>query len=156
MDARLRRIIKKIRQENLRIAFAESVTCGLIASRLGAVKGASDFFAGSVVCYSPEVKKKLLRVPASSIARYSTESTQVTKALAKNLYHVIEADVHGAVTGLATPDPDARHPKGTVFICVKHKGKFISVKKLFRGTPIEIRNKAFYAMMELIDKIISH
>ena len=106
------------------------------------------------MCYSPEVKSELLAVPLSVIKKYTAESSQVTKALAVNLSRIIKADIYGAVTGLATPDPEAKQPVGTIFICVKHNRKIISIKKRFRGSPISIRNKAFVAMMEVIGKIL--
>jgi len=150
METWVTRIIKTIQENKLRLAFAESVTCGLIAHKLGTIKATSEFFMGSVVCYNPNVKTGLLKVPRKLITRHSTESPEVTKALAKNLSRVIDADLYGAVTGLSTADPNARHPAGTIFLCLYDGKHYVAEERHFRGSPYEIRKKAFLAMMKMI------
>jgi PncC family amidohydrolase len=49
-----------LKKNNLSVAFAESVTCGLAAHSLGNIIGASDFLKGSIVCYDEKVKIDLL------------------------------------------------------------------------------------------------
>lgn len=154
MDRQVSSIIRKIKKKKLTLAFAESVTCGFMAHEMGTVKGASEIFAGSIVCYSPLVKTGVLNVSSSLIKKYSAESPQVTKALIKNLTNIISADLYGAVTGLSSADPKALHPAGTIFLCASDGKKFIAEKKLFRGTPLLIRKKTFRAMIELIDRLI--
>jgi PncC family amidohydrolase len=150
MDGKVHRIIRLLQKKKIRIALAESVTCGLIASKLCTGKGTSDVLAGSIVCYAPAVKKKLLDVPGKMIRKYSAESMQVTRKLAKNLSKLIDADLYAAVTGLATDDPEALHPAGTIFLCVYDGKKQHCEKKHFRGSPLVIRKKACHAMFELI------
>ena len=48
---------------NVSVAAAESLTGGLIASRLAAAPEASNWFRGAIVAYSREVKYDLLGVP---------------------------------------------------------------------------------------------
>ncbi len=154
MDVRVNRVIKKIKGQQLRLALAESVTCGLIASRLGCIKDVSRFFMGSVICYHSDVKRNLLSVPSVMLKKYSAESMQVTSTLAKNLYQVIEADIYGAVTGVAAADPTTRHPAGTIFLCVLREKKMLKLVKHFRGNPFAIRRKAFLEMMMLVEKLL--
>ena len=152
MNADVARFVKLVQKNKIRLAFAESVTCGLVASELCTTKGTSDVLAGSIVCYDPEVKKKLLGVPGRLIRKHSAESEKVTRKLAKNLADLIHADIYAAVTGLAADDDDAKHPAGTIFICVYDGKKCFSEKKLFRGTPLEIRKKACLAVFRLISE----
>lgn len=152
MDAQINQFVKLLQKRKIMIAFAESVTCGMIAHELCTVKGTSEVFMGSVVCYNSNVKTSLLAVPKKLIKKYSAESAQVTKELAKNLKGLIKADYYGAITGLAAPDPEAKHPTGTIFLCVYDGKKFFREKKLFRGSPFTIRKKACFAMFELITK----
>ena len=52
--------IKKLRKEKLfSICLAESCTGGMISSKLTSISGSSDFFDGSVVSYSNDLKKRL-------------------------------------------------------------------------------------------------
>ena len=50
-------------ERGVTLGLAESLTGGLVASRLVGVPGASDWFRGSVVSYASEVKYDVLGVP---------------------------------------------------------------------------------------------
>jgi nicotinamide-nucleotide amidase len=152
MNTELNRFVKLLLKKKIKLAFAESVTCGMVAHELCTVKGTSEILMGSIVCYHPEVKTCLLDVPKKLIKKYSPESAEVTKALAKNLANKIEADFYGAITGVAVDDPKAKHPTGTIFLCVYDGKKCYKEKKLFRGSPLTIRKKACDAMFKMIAK----
>jgi len=47
-------------ERGLRIATAESLTCGVLAITLGKGADASDWFAGAVVAYRTDVKERVL------------------------------------------------------------------------------------------------
>src|SRR5438105_1304281 len=64
------RIVKFLQENNLTIAFAESVTCGLAVHQLSAVKGTSKVLEGSIVCYDEIVKRDLLKVPQSLLDKF--------------------------------------------------------------------------------------
>jgi nicotinamide-nucleotide amidase len=145
-------LVKTLKDEQLTMAMAESVTCGLAAHKLSTLPGVSEILAGSVVCYTPEVKTSLLGVPKKLIKKYTCESAQVTRSLAERLCAVIKADVHVAVTGLASPGGSETKdkPVGTIFISVCYKKKTYNKKLLFRGTPVKIRAKACDALYKMI------
>jgi PncC family amidohydrolase len=147
-------LIKILKEKKLTLALAESVTCGLAANKLSTCIGISEVFRGSVVCYSPEVKKSLMKVPEKMIREFSCESQEVTETLARNLKKLIQADIYGALTGLASEggSESKNKPIGTVFLSVYYKNKIYNTKKLFRGTPSEIKLKACFALFELIKK----
>ncbi len=95
------------------LGLAESLTGGLVASRLVAVPGASAWFRGSVVSYASEVKRDLLGVPPGPVV-----SAEAARAMADGARRVLGADIGLAVTGVAGPEPqDGRRP-GTVFVAV--------------------------------------
>lgn len=154
MALTINRVIKNVKAKKLRMAFAESVTCGMIASKLNTIKGTGDFFAGSIVCYDTDVKIGLLKVSHVLILKYSPVSKQVTEVLCRNLSRIIKADIYGAVTGLSTPDKTIKHPTGTIFLSVYIGNKIISQRKRFNGTPLQIRKKAVKAMLLLIESAI--
>jgi nicotinamide-nucleotide amidase len=52
-DKQIADLLKKSKQT---VSVAESVTGGLISSRLTSVPGSSDYFIGSIVCYHPRIK----------------------------------------------------------------------------------------------------
>ena len=133
-----------LKEKQLTIAFAESMTCGMVAHKVGTVSGTSDFFMGSIICYDEQVKRKLFKVSKELINKYTTESQQVTDALALSLKKIIPADICASVTGLAAPggSESKSKPVGTVFYSILFKGKMVRLKKKFNGSPLQIRKKA--------------
>ena len=145
-------LVKKLQQHKQLLALAESVTCGLAAHKISTCIGASEVFAGGIVCYTPTVKNKLLKIPKKMIDVHTCESMEVTKNLAKNLRTVIKADIYAAITGLASKggSETKEKPVGTVFFSICYKNKLYYTKKLFRGTPAQIKKKACVVLYELI------
>jgi len=145
-----------LKEKKLTVAFAESMTCGLAAHRLGTTSGASGFLKGSIVCYDESVKVKLLHVDAQLIEKYSAESQQVTDALARNLESLITSNVYGAVTGLASPGGSEKEskPVGTVFFSVYFNKKIHRLEKRFRGSPLQVKINACNALFRLIAQVI--
>jgi nicotinamide-nucleotide amidase len=156
MNKKINDFIKRLKKKKLTIAFAESVTCGMATEKLATVTGTSDVLAGSIVCYSSEVKQALFKVPKKVIEKYTCESTQVTKILSTRLSKLIQADIHAALTGLASEGGSETKdkPVGTVFFCVHYKKKLYQEKKIFRGSPLEIRLRACMHLYEFILSII--
>ena len=152
MKREINAFVKTLQEKSLRIAFAESITCGLLSEKLANYKGTSDVLAGSVICYDACVKKDLLGVSEQMISRYTCESMEVTAALAKNLRRLISADIHAAITGLAAPggSETPKKPVGTVFFCFLYKGKLHKLQKRYYGTPRNIRIKATLEMYNFI------
>ena len=95
----------------LTLGLAESVTGGLIGSRITDVEGSSEFFRGSIVSYASEVKFDLLGVPEGPVV-----SAEAAEAMAAGARRVLGADVGLAVTGVAGPAEQDGQPVGTVFI----------------------------------------
>jgi nicotinamide-nucleotide amidase len=98
-------------ERGLTLAVAESVTGGLIASRLVGVAGASKWFRGGVVSYASEVKFDLLNVPVGPVV-----SAEAAEAMASGVRTLLKADVGLSVTGVAGPDEQDGQPAGTVFV----------------------------------------
>jgi nicotinamide-nucleotide amidase len=145
-----------LKENNLTIAFAESMTCGLIAHKLGTISGTADILRGCIVCYSEKVKTDLVKVKQNLIEQYTAESQQVTDALALNLRKLIPAHIHVAITGLAAEggSETKSKPVGTVFYSILFKDKLHKTKKQFMGSPLEIKEKACAELFKLIIKKI--
>jgi nicotinamide-nucleotide amidase len=98
-------------ERGLTLAVAESLTGGLIASRLVGVAGASHWFRGGVVSYASEVKFDLLKVPVGPVV-----SGDAAEAMAIGVRTLLKADVGLSVTGVAGPEEQDGQPAGTVFV----------------------------------------
>lgn len=156
MHKEVNSFVKQLKERKLRLALAESITCGMATHKLATCVGTSDVLVGSIICYTPEVKNQLLRIPKTTIEKHTCESTQVTEALAKNLSKLIKADIHAAITGLASKggSETKEKPVGTVFFCITYKNKVFRYKKLFRGSPTEVKEKACLQLYKFILKSV--
>lgn len=145
-----------MRSEGLTLVLAESVTCGLAAMKLSSCIGVSEVLLASTVCYTPEAKKQLLNVKEATISKYTCESPEVTREMAKSLPKLIKADVYAAITGLASSDGSETQekPVGTIFYAIHYKGKTHDFKKVFLGTPLEIKTKAAIEIYSLILELL--
>jgi nicotinamide-nucleotide amidase len=106
-DAVAQRLIAR----GLTLAVAESVTGGLIASRLVNVPGASAWFRGGVVTYASDVKFDLLGVAHGPVV-----SAEAAEQMARGVRSLLGADVAVSVTGVAGPEEQDGQPAGTVFV----------------------------------------
>jgi nicotinamide-nucleotide amidase len=95
----------------LTLGVAESLTGGIIASRLVNVVGASAWFRGGVVSYASQVKFDVLGVPEGPVV-----SVEVAASMARGVRAVVGSDVGLSVTGVAGPDEQDGHAPGTVFV----------------------------------------
>jgi nicotinamide-nucleotide amidase len=109
---------KLLVEQGLTLGLAESYTGGLIASRIVAVPGASQWFAGGVVSYQSEVKFSVLGVPEGPVV-----SLEAVMAMASGVQKLLNCDVALATTGVAGPDPQDGHEPGTVFVGVAMPGE---------------------------------
>ena len=104
-------VAQLLTSRNRTLAVAESLTGGLIASRLVNVAGASRWFRGGVVSYASQVKFDLLGVPEGPVV-----SAQAAEAMASGVRTLLGADVGLSVTGVAGPDEQDGQTPGTVFV----------------------------------------
>jgi nicotinamide-nucleotide amidase len=106
-------VVDLLRSRGLRLAVGESLTGGMIGSRICDVPGASEVFLGGVISYATDVKRDLLKVTAESVV-----STEAALQMARGARELLGADVGIAATGVAGPDSQEDHPAGTVCLGV--------------------------------------
>ena len=106
-------VLGLLRERDLTLAVAESVTGGYVAGRICAVPGASDVFRGGVVSYAGDVKRSLLEVPPGPVV-----TEEAAMAMAEGVRSLLEADIGLATTGVAGPSEQEGLPVGTVCLAV--------------------------------------
>ena len=119
----------------LSISTAESCTGGSISRALISYSGASNFFKGSVVAYSPIVKQDVLKVNPKTISSFGVASINVAEEMARGSLKLFGTDYVIATTGYA--DSSSTNP-GFVCICVGSKKDLVSKEFKFK---VRDRNK---------------
>ena len=92
-----------LRPTRLTLGVAESMTCGWIQARIGAVPGASEFFLGGLTAYEIDQKVRHLgvdRVPATAV---NAVSPDVAEQMALGACAFFKSDLSLATTGYAEP-----------------------------------------------------
>lgn len=111
------KILKILKVKKLTIACAESCTGGLISSYITSYSGASNFFIGSIIPYSNELKDKLLGIPHEQIKKNGSVSKNVAYLMVKNLSIKTKANISISTTGIAGPTgATSLKPIGLVYI----------------------------------------
>lgn len=131
--------------QGLTLGLAESLTGGMVGSRLTATPGASTFFRGSVVSYASEVKFDVLGVPRGPVV-----SVEAAEAMAQGARRVLGADVGLAVTGVAGPTDQDGHPPGTVFVGLSLDGRSESAAIRLPGDRDRVRQFATISALDLL------
>ncbi|MDP9404736.1 MAG: competence/damage-inducible protein A [Actinomycetota bacterium] len=129
----------------LSLGLAESMTGGLVASRVVEVEGSSRWFRGGVVSYDSQVKFGLLDVPEGPVV-----SEEAAAAMAQGACRVLEADVGLSVTGVAGPATQDGMPVGTAFFGLCLDGRTEVVHRQLPGDRSHIRELAVISMLDLL------
>ena len=108
-----------LKQRGETLSVAESCTGGAVSARFTAMPGASDYFVGSVVSYSNDVKIRVLGVDAETLAEYGAVSEQVAIQMAEGVRRLTGSTYALSTTGVAGPDGGTpEKPVGTVWMAV--------------------------------------
>lgn len=118
-------VANRLLAQNLTFGVAESLTGGLIASRLVNVPGASGWFKGGVVAYDTQVKFDVLGVPPGPVV-----TEPAAGAMAVGAARVTRADVGLGITGVAGPDDQEGVAPGTVFVGLALPGRPVETRRL--------------------------
>ncbi len=136
-------LVKAALENNKKIAVAESCTGGLIASKIVSVKNASKCFNFAAVCYSNEMKEKILKVNHVDLEKFGAVSSQVAQQMAKSAQLISGADVAISTTGIADSggENEKNKPIGLVFVGLATNEQTIAFKVNFHSDSFNQRKK---------------
>jgi nicotinamide-nucleotide amidase len=117
------------------LGLAESLTGGLVASRLVNVQGASKWFRGALVSYASDVKFNVLKVTEGPVV-----SATAAEEMARGAQELLNSDVALAITGVAGPDEQDGQPVGTVFVGIAVGSDVSHVKLRVPGDRARVRS----------------
>ena len=143
-------VAQRLVARGLSFGVAESLTGGLIASRLVNVPGASAWFRGGVVAYDTRVKFDVLGVPEGPVV---TESAAA--AMAQGAARVTGADVGLGITGVAGPEEQEGVAPGRVFVGLSLPGQPAQTRELrVPGDRERVRQYAAISALDLLRRTL--
>jgi PncC family amidohydrolase len=135
-------IIEGLKECNLTISTAESITGGEIASTICSIPGASNYFKGGVVSYTKEAKCSLLGLKMEDIEKYGVYSKETVISMAEGIKTRTNSNIAIATSGVAGPGSDEGVEAGTVYFCYIIDDYILTEKKKFEGDRNKIRKDA--------------
>ena len=122
---------KQLRSLKLTLSTAESCTGGYIAHLITGISGSSDYFKGSIVAYSNEIKENLLGVKHETLLKNGAVSEATVKEMAEGARKKLGSDCSIAISGIAGPlGGTDEKPVGTTWIAVSSPAGLVAEKFL--------------------------
>jgi len=144
-------VVALLRELDLSVGTAESLTGGLVCAALTSVPGASTVVRGGVVAYASEVKADLLGVDPELLAREGAVCEPVAAQLADGIRRVLGCAVGVSTTGVAGPDPADGQPVGTVFVGASGPWGIVVERLALTGDRDQVRASSVLAAMTLLE-----
>ncbi len=110
-----------LREPKWTLAAAESLTCGSVQASIGAMSGASQFFAGGITTYNIDQKVKHLGVDRRVAAPVNCVSEEVARQMAQGACALFETNLAVATTGYAEPVPELNVKEPFAWWAIAHR-----------------------------------
>jgi len=150
-------LVHLLESKHFTIAFGESCTGGMLASKIINVPNASRVIHESLVTYSDESKVRYLGVNPKTLQEYGAVSTETVSEMAEGLFKNTQADVCVTVSGIAGPSGGSeRKPVGLVHYAIKLGPKLFLENKVFQGSRDLVRMKATMWILYRVFKLIQN
>lgn len=143
-------VISMLRERELTLTTAESITGGMLSARLTNVPGASDVFKQGLVTYCNRAKRKLLDVKKTTLKDYGAVSEKTAREMAKNGAFITGSDVCVSLTGLAGPAAEEDKPVGLVYIACSYRGNVKVQEYHLKGERAKIRESAVVKALTML------
>lgn len=144
-----------LRRRGETVAVAESLTGGRIAAELSEQAGSSDFFSGSLVCYTTASKAAVALVPEELLERFGPVSEEVAGALAAGAAARFDAALGIGATGVAGPGPHDGLPAGTICVGATYRSAMITRRLSGYGRRDNVMAMAVTAALDLGRRALS-
>ena len=123
---------KLLREKRKTVSTAESCTGGYISHLITKVPGSSEYYIGSVISYSYEIKETELGVSKDILDSQGAVSQPVVEQMAKAIRKKYNTDYSISASGIAGPSGGTKDkPVGTVWVALATPDKVISEKFQF-------------------------
>ena len=144
-----------LRARSETLSVAESCTGGLVAERITAIPGASDYFLGGFLTYNDRIKTMLLGVPEELLREHTAVSELVAEAMARGARERTGSSWGLSVTGVAGPDGGTdTNPVGTIFVGLAGPAGVESHRRRFLGDRERVRTFASQLALDTLRRAL--
>jgi len=106
-----------LKERNQTLSLAESMTGGMISSRIVSIPGSSEYYIGGLCSYANKEKVKVLGIKQSTLDQGGAVSKETAIEMASGVRKLMEADYALSTTGIAGPSGGtSAKPVGLVWI----------------------------------------
>ena len=147
-------LVRLLKENGLTVSTAESLTAGMIASKIASVPGASAALVSGTVVYTDEAKKRLLGVNEKTLTEHTAVSAETCREMAEGMKKLSGSDFSIAVTGYAGPKV-ADEPVGLVYIGVAAPDKTVVRECRFTGSREKIRTLTAVNAIDLTRRLVT-
>lgn len=150
------KLVDRLIEKNYQIAFAETCTGGMMASKIIDVPNASKVLNCSFITYSNEAKIKYVNVQPTTLETFGAVSEEVAKEMAFGVAKETNAQIGVGITGIAGPLGGTKDkPVGMVCFAIQVKNEVYSYTEYFLNkSRQDVRNSSVEAVMRKILELL--
>lgn len=112
-------LIELLGNNGLTISFCESASGGALSNLITSVNGSSKIFKGSIIAYSNDAKKNIVKVPEHIINEKGAVSKETAEYMAYNTNKLFNTSICISITGnSATTNLQEDKPSGLYYVGV--------------------------------------
>ncbi|MDE5617849.1 MAG: nicotinamide-nucleotide amidohydrolase family protein [Ureaplasma sp.] len=149
-------IKNELNNKKMKLATAESASCGYLANLIGSIPGISSIYNGGVIVYSELAKNKILKISKKLLNKYGTISKECVEKMVTKTSKILNATNVIVISGNAGPSQIENKDIGCFYCGIMVDGRttvdLVEIdKKLNRN---EMRSKIVeYCLIKMIDEL---
>ena len=149
----MKKLKKLLKDNQLTISVAESLTSGKLQDRLCKQSGASDFYKGGVTAYSLDSKVNILGVDKEHAELVNCVSSKVAEEMAQGVTELFNSNIGIATTGYADSDilNGVYLPFAHIVVCAKGKVYKKKVSGKMEMSRTDVRNMVVDNAISLLE-----
>ncbi|MFA6800875.1 MAG: CinA family protein [Acholeplasmataceae bacterium] len=139
----IKNLINKLEEKGLTVAFAESMTGGLLSASITKIAGASKVFKGSIIAYTNEIKNRVLYIDEKDIETFGVVSKEIALKMSQAVLNLFNVSFAVGITGDAGPTLQENKTERQAFFAICTKDFCETFEMNFTNeTRIEAQKKA--------------
>ena len=147
-----RQLVNILIEKNINISTAESITGGLVGSRIVNIPGASNIYEEGYITYSNRIKNKVLNVNQDILDKFTAVSEETCKEMIVNLKNKTNTNSSIVTTGYAGPGEQ----EGLAYMGINYENIYF-IKKFETNLPRnEFRNRIVDIIFSSLYGIITY